>query len=296
MKKRSLFLGIVCFLAVVIVQLLVGNVPYRFFAFPLNVLLAAVCMIVCRYLYNSYRDCRLVRFMMSGRATTLSLGAFMAGCLVIGLFPQLSPHEAAAREGLVARLGCYDFMTSWIFVAILFFLLTHLGLITVRGVLRRKERRWRFGMTHAGLWLALFAGFCGSSDTQNLRLPVYREEPNRVAYAEDGRTVYLDYELRLLDFHADYYENGMPRQYEAVVDVGGEQAVLHVNHPFAKGCGEDIYLTGYDTTRQEVAYCVLQIVRQPWKYVQLAGICLMMAGAVALFIGGPKRKVYDKLG
>ena len=32
-------------------------------------------------------------------------------------------------------LGCYNFMSSWIFVAGLFSLLTHLGMITVRRYL-----------------------------------------------------------------------------------------------------------------------------------------------------------------
>ena len=41
----------------------------------------------------------------------------------------------------------------------LFSLLTHLGMITVRRYLLSGKKHWRFILNHAGLWLALFAGF-----------------------------------------------------------------------------------------------------------------------------------------
>ena len=59
--------------------------------------------------------------------------------------------------------------------------------------------------------------------------------------------------------------------------------------------GEDIYLTGYDVTKgNESEYCILQVVKQPWKYIIVAGILMMLAGAILLFINGPKTD--DKLG
>ena len=50
------------------------------------------------------------------------------------------------------------------------------------------------------------------------------------------------------------------------------------------------WLTGYDTRNVgNTRYCILQIVRQPWKYVMVTGILMMLAGAVLLFINGPKK-------
>lgn len=89
---------------------------------------------------------------------TMDIRLVLAGCLVIGLFPQLSPEDATRKQGLFAMLGCYNFMSSWIFVAGLFSLLTHLGMITVRRCLLSGKKHWRFILNHAGLWLALFAG------------------------------------------------------------------------------------------------------------------------------------------
>ncbi len=52
---------------------------------------------------------------------------FICGCLIIGLFPQLSGCGSKMREGLPAFLGCYNFMTSWIFIAILLVLIKQSG-------------------------------------------------------------------------------------------------------------------------------------------------------------------------
>ena len=77
--------------------------------------------------------------------------------------------------------------------------------------------------------------------------------------------------------------------------LGNEKALLEVNHPYAYRLGEDIYLTGYDVTKDnESEYCILQVVKQPWKYIIVAGILMMLAGAILLFINGPKTD--DKLG
>ena len=148
-----------------------------------------------------------------------------------------------------------------------------------------------------GLWLALFAGFFGSSDVQTLRIPLYTGQPGREAYSMDGKAYYLDYELELYSFNTEYYPNGMPSRFAADVRIGNRRTTLEVNHPYSYRLGEDIYLTGYDTRNMgNTRYCILQIVRQPWKYVMVVGILMMLTGAVLLFINGPKKLKHDNLG
>ncbi|MBQ2240352.1 MAG: hypothetical protein II322_05970, partial [Alistipes sp.] len=49
--------------------------------------------------------------------------------------------------------------------------------------------------------------------------------------------------------------------------------------------GEKIYLVSIDP---QGAYCVVEIVREPWQWASLAGIVMLLAGAVMLFIRGPR--------
>lgn len=286
---RHLYVTSYIILAAVI-QLLTGNFPVSFLAFPLNIIFAVTWLFLLWILYKEYKSSTFTRFLCAPETSALSIGLFIGGCLVIGLFPQLSEAEAKMREGIPASLGCYNFMTSWIFIAILLLLLSNLAMITIRAYQHRKQARWRFILNHTGLWLALFAGFFGSSDTQTLRIPIYKGEPTREAFDMNGSAHYLDYEIELDSFTVEYYPNGRPSRFAADVRLGNEMALLEVNHPYAYRLGEDVYLTGYDVAKgNESNYCILQVVKQPWKYVMVAGILMMLAGAVLLFINGTKR-------
>lgn len=279
-----------------VVQLLTGNFPVSFLAFPLNIVFAVIWLFLLWSLHREYRGVKLTRFLCAPITSVLSIGLFICGCLVIGLFPQLSDTEANLREGIFASLGCYNFMTSWIFIAILLLVLSNLAMITFQAYRHRKHARWRFILNHAGLWLALFAGFLGSSDTLTLRIPIYKGESTREAFDMNGAAYYLDYEMELDSFAVEYYPNGSPSRFAANVRLGKEKALLEVNHPYAYRWGEDVYLTGYDVARgNKSSYCILQVVKQPWKYVTVTGILMMLAGAILLFIKGPEKE-YDKLG
>lgn len=301
LRKRIVFWAI-SFLMLAALQIVFGNFPTSFFKFPLNVVLALLWIYVIFILYRDYRKKTFYGLLASHLATKVTITSLLFGALVIGLFPQLSPTEALVKQGWLSSLGVYNFMSSWIFVGILFFLLTHLGLVTVKALYNRKYNKKRFLLNHFGIWLAIGGGFVGSSDLQTLRIPVFKSEPNNVSYSMDGEKIYLGFEMKLKDFEAEYYDNGMPKSYKAVISMIDEDRVeditLRVNHPYQKTLGEDIYLTSYDTANEMPEYCIVQVVRQPWKYVQLAGIVMAIAGAIGMFVGGPlKRKDYDdKLG
>lgn len=277
-----------CILTAFAIQLLTGNFPVSFLAFPLNLIFAVVGLFMLWMLYKEYRNIKITRFLCSPQTSILSITLFIGSSLVIGLFPQLSETEAENKEGILASLGCYNFMTSWIFIAIFLLLLSNLAMITFNAC-QHPRIRWRFLLNHAGLWLALSSAFLGSSDTQTLRIPIYKGEPTREAFDMNGASHHLDYDLELDSFAVEYYPNGRPSRFAANVHLGNETVLLEVNHPHAYRLGEDVYLTGYDVTKaNESEYCILQIVKQPWKYVTVAGILMMLAGAILLFINGPK--------
>ena len=150
--------------------------------------------------------------------------------------------------------------------------------------------RWRFVLNHAGLWLALFAGFIGSAEEQTLRIPVFRTSSNNEAFTEEGNKVYLEKSLQLTDFVVEHYPNGSPRHFFAEISVDGKPVHLEVNHPYAASWSEDYYLTSYDVKSPEPQYCVVQIVREPLKYLMWLGIVMMLCGGCLLFLAGPDRE------
>ena len=270
-------------------QLAFGNFPTGFFAFPMDLITALLWIALIWYGVKEYGTSPVVTMLLSASATWWALGWFVAGCLVTGLFPQLPANEAAARKGVFAALGCYNFTSSWIFVAGMALMLTNLGLVTVRRGFRPGKNRWRFVLNHAGLWIALFAGFVGSASEQTVRVQVFRDRPNSEAYTMQGKVRYLDKPLQLADFRTEYYPNGVPRSFMAEVLLGNEPVRLEVNAPYSGRPGEDYYLVSYDTEAVSPRYCVVQIVREPMKYAMLAGIAMMICGGILLFLKGPAK-------
>lgn len=290
MNLQTNLLFILLLLLSVVAQCIFGNFPFAFFAFPLDVLLALIWMGGMGYVYKEKRSSRFVRLWLSPQCTYWTLGWLLAGCLVIGLFPQLSAQEIAGKSGIFVRLGCYHFTSSWIFVVGLFGLLTHLGMITLRRAFLPGRNRWRFVLNHAGLWLALFAGFIGSAEEQTLRMPVFRTSPSNEAFTEQGKRVYLPNSLQLITFTVEHYPNGSPRHFFADISIDGKPAHLEVNHPYAASWAEDYYLTSYDVQSSQPQYCVVQIVREPLKFLMWLGIVMMLCGSCLLFLAGPDRQ------
>ena len=241
---------------------------WSFFAFPLNLLLALLWIVCWRWLWKNRPQCRVVRFLLSPAATVSAIVLLVAACLWIGVS------------------GDQGFVESMIFVAVLLYVQTVLLLVILRGWRRPDGTvRWRFMLLHAGLLLAVGSGFWGAPDSVELRLALGRGEEPQAAYKMNGSLTGLGYSIRLTDYKVEYSDEGMPSFYEATISVDGEEpAVLSVNHPYSVGLGEDIYLA-----RVTKDFCILQIVREPWKYFALSGILMLIAGAFMLFIKGPRR-------
>lgn len=290
MRKTTTIIFITILLVCAILQAGTGSFPAAFFAFPVNLIFCLLWVAVMLYTYAEKKSSRIVSAMMSSYATIWSLALLVAGSLVIGLFPQLQAGDAAGISGIAGRLGAYDFMSSWIFAGIIMLFLTNLGYVTIRRVRSTRTRRWRFLLNHAGVWIAVAAGFVGSADEQVLRMAVDREHAENIAYDMSGKSVFIRERLVLKDFEVSLDEDGSARQYRALLtdlsEDGCDNIDVEVNKPFRLGFGRDLYLTGYDQTDETPQYCILQIVVQPYRYAILAGIIMTLAGAVLLFAGG----------
>ena len=253
-----------------VLQLFVGNVPVELFRFPLNLIIAVVWLYGLYELFRARRRNVVAQFLLSPVASWLSVATLVIACMVMGL----QRHPA---------------VMSYPFVVAVLYVLTQLSMVIMRGWRNAAGVRWRFVCNHVGLWLAVMAGFWGAADNDILRTMVVAEQPSREAYYVDGRMTLLQYEMQLVDFRAEYFDNGTPSSYEADVAIDGRVVTLSVNNPYARTWSEDIYLVGYEPHGQSVA-CVVQVVRQPWKWPMATGIVLLIVGAILMFVQGPQKR------
>ncbi len=244
-------------------QLSTGDFPAYLFVFPVNVtamavwiaLISAMCLLKPLSGFTNRATC--------AKASVAVIGLFAAVCIIQGF-------STARLTG------------SWWFVAATFLLLSQLLAVCIRGLSRSRPRKLRFALIHIGLLLALGGGFWGSPDTEVHRIPVTKDKARDKVIDANGNFSYIGHSLRLLNSKTEFYPDGSPKDYTAVISIDDSSDVcLKVNEPYGLSWSEDLYLSSIND-----GFCILEIVKQPWKHVQYVGIWMLIAGSVLLFVQG----------
>lgn len=263
----AILTAVVAILAALL-QGVVGDFPVALFSFPLNILAMVLWLVALTVIYRNRSTLRLTQMLMSRSATWLSLLVMAAIGLVLGL--QRQPSSA-----------------SWPVVVGVLYVMSHLYLITLRGMRAAGRLRWRFTLLHLGLLLALGAGFWGAADRVQLRMAV-DGRANNVAYTMSGEAHTLDYYISLKAFNVRSAGDGEQMQYEATVVVDKQDVVLRVNHPYSRTWAEKIYIVSHGA-QPAGNYVVVEIVTEPWQWLSAVGIVMLIVGAVMMFLRGPRR-------
>lgn len=252
-----------------VLDVTVGSFPYHIFAFPLNILILALWLVFVIRAYRNRTVSSFAQLMLSRGATWFSLSLMALIGIVLGL--QRVPAS-----------------TSWSVVVALLFVLTHLAFVILRGWRNGRGIRLRFILTHVGLWLALGAGFWGAPDREQLRVVVDSNATDQ-AYTMAGAVRRLPYELSLETLTIE------PTNYEARVAINDDVALLRVNHPYNYSLSQKIYLASVNAETKGDEYVILEIVDEPWQWLSMAGIVMLIFGGVLLFVRGPRKSIVREL-
>ena len=261
MKKNA---GDICFFAglalAFVIQAVCGDFPEEVFAFPVNAAVLFFSVVLLVVLHREKPSSALCRYLASARTSLILFVCLALSCLILGLFSQTGGD----------LLGFRHVKYSWWFV----YLMTAF-MANILMVLITRTFRLRFLLNHLGLFLALAGSFAGSPDKSSVKMKL-TNDPTADMY--------------LTDFRVEYSPNGVPSDFQAEIVVDSKNASLKVNHPYPRTPFVDIYLLDYDKTSQKPAYCIVELVKQPWKYVVWIGVVMMMCGAALLFIQGVNKE------
>ena len=245
-------------------EAILGKISLDFFAFPMNIIMLVIWAVAIAELYRRGNNCVVTRYLLSPQATITAIIVAVIGCIVAGV--QREPST-----------------DSYLFIAMVFFVMSVIGMVTLRGWRAGGAIRWRFMLSHLGLLRVLIGGFWGATDRKILRTEVTQEPTSKAAYT-DGRVAVLDYSLTLTDLDTEFSQNGVPIKFCAALTIDNKPFTLEVNSPYSVHYGHEIYLISCGNNS-----CIVQVVVQPWRGVMVAGIIMLLAGAAMLFLGGAKR-------
>ena len=247
---------------------LMGPIDVTLFASPIGWSVGVAVVALLYVAEKEWGDQSWLRFLESPLMACWLLGLTALWCIIGSTIPEWA-----------------QFSTSWPFVVTMALLLTHLALVIIHRMRQFATRHdFAFLLTHLGLWIALFSGMAGAGDTKELYAVVGRtQETTSALNKEKERMEPISHSLKLMDFKIETHaDNGSPVQYSATIRIDGTDCPLAVNHPYPISWDEDLYLMNYETDSRvgEVSSCLLLLVCQPWKYVSLIGILMLLAGTI----------------
>lgn len=271
--KRSVLIVLTIFITGLLIQAFAGYFPAEAFAFPINAAVLFAALAGLWVLWREKPGGAVCRWLASGNASIALIAAFLICCLILGMKMQHADAVSFPGFGNVRR--------TWWFILISIALMANLFVV----ILSRRKKGIRFILNHIGVLVALIGCFFGAPDHTVSRAIVSGEAVHE-AVGENGEIVPLPAAMKLDGFNVELDQRGNVRNYMALIDVDGKKVELRVNHPYRISMSEDVYLTSYDRDNLEPQYCIVEVVRQPWKYLIWAGIVMMMAGGILMFARG----------
>ena len=276
--KRSVLIVLTIFITGLLIQAFAGYFPAEAFAFPINAAVLFAALAGLWVLWREKPGGAVCRWLASGNASIALIAAFLICCLILGMKMQDADAASFPGFGNVRR--------TWWFILISIALMANLFVV----ILSRRKKGIRFILNHIGVLVALIGCFFGAPDHTVSRAIVSGEAVHE-AVGENGEIVPLPAAMKLDGFNVELDQRGIVRNDLALIDVDGKKVELRVNHPYRISMSEDVYLTSYDRDNPEPQYCIVEVVRQPWKYLIWAGIVMMMAGGIRMFARGNDEKM-----
>ena len=270
-----------------LLQLLAGPLDWSMFAWPVNLIVLLVLLLLIAVMYLLRRKVYLFEWMMHYGAALPCMCFALGLTVIMGLTVQ-TPYGGV--PWLSQMLGFWPFVLIWTWMTLI------AGLAALNHLLRLNWREIPFIINHSGVFIAVTCAALGSADVQQLQMTVFPDRPETLSTDEYGMARETGLTVELHRFIIENHEDGTPKRFASEITVltrngEREEGTVEVNRPL-KVDGWKIYQSDYDTQNgPESRYSILMIVRDPWLPAVYAGIFMMLAGALCLmFFMAPKTK------
>ena len=182
-----------------LLQITIGEIDWSLFAYPVNiiVLVLYIAGIVAMHCLRK----RVYFFVWMGHYTSaVSSLLWVAGITVVmGLIRQRpSGHPADV-------LGFSRMLSAWPFILLYIWMVTVLGLTTLRAGFPFRWKKFAFLLNHAGLFIALITATLGNADMQRLKMTTRMGNAEWRATDDKGKLIELPLAIELKDFTIDEY-------------------------------------------------------------------------------------------
>ncbi len=284
--KEGFLIGAGLITVGLMLEMSVGPVVWDVFAWPVNmvVMTVFVTMIVAMFLLRS--RVYAFRYLATYQAAIPTMCYAVVLTIIMGL----------TRQSVNGQ-WLNNMLTFWPFVLIYVFMAVIVGLVVLKeaSLLRNfKLHHVMVLMFHLGLFLTMTTATLGNADMQRLKMYTAKGEPEWRAMDQQRKIVELPLAIELQQFVMETYDDGSPKRYASDIHIltkSGKNihTTVDVNKPVEVD-GWKIYQYGYDEAMgAQSRISIFELVSDPWLPYVYAGIYMMLAAALLMFITGVQR-------
>ena len=286
--KEGFLIGGGLIFAGLMLELSIGPVVWKTFAWPVNGIVLAGFLAIIAVLFLLRKRIYAFHFIGTYQAAIPALVYAVVLTIVMGL-----TRQTTDGTWLNNMLTFWPFVLVYVYVAVILgmVILTRLDVSSPTRLSKlRQHRSLRdipFLLNHLGLFLAITTATLGNADMQRLKMITVAGEPERRAMTQEGFIREMPFAIELKQFIMETYDNGAPKRFASEVQIQTKsgkaiQATVDVNKPVEID-GWKVYQYGYDTQMGAMSQIsIMELVSDPWLPLVYTGIYMMLAGAVLL--------------
>ena len=299
--KEGFLIGGGLIFAGLMLELSVGPVVWEAFAWPANVIVLAGFLAIIALIFIFRKKVYAFQFIGTYQAAIPAMVYAVGLTIIMGLTRQrlrVGELDSGMQVGgtwLNNKLSFWPFVLVYVYIAVI------LGVIILRRIhhsqftIHNLKRDVPFLLNHLGLFIALTTATLGNADMQRVKMICGIGGPEWRALTQEGTVKEMPIAIELKKFIMETYDDGSPKRFASEIQILTKtgkniETTVDVNKPYEVD-GWKIYQYGYDTQMgAQSQISILELVSDPWLPWVYAGIYMMMAGAVCMFvIGGRKR-------
>lgn len=304
--REGFVIGLGLLLAGLALQLSIGPLEWNMFAFPANIFLVVILLLLMGLVYALRSRVYAFRFLASYRSAIPALAYAALLTALMGVTRQVANGDP------IDPLGITRMLSFWPFILIYLWMTVIVAQATLHQLAHFHLRRLPSLVSHVGLLIVLVAATLGSADMKRVKMFCETGKPEWRALDEHDNVHELPLAIELRRFILEEYpaaptavrlQDGTkttmniatPKRFASEVDIftqEGEKshATIEVNRPLSVN-GWKIYQYSYDEMAgAKSSYSVFELVTDPWQPIVYLGIGLLLLGALLLFIVAQKKK------
>ena len=191
------------FLTGTFLQITIGKCELSILSYPMNVCVGVLYLVILLLIYAFSQKSYFIRWMGSCQAAVSSMVSVAMLTVVMGLIRQVKSDVPLL--GAESWLGFSQMLSACSFVLLFLWMVTLLGLTTIRRIHHFRWCDFPFVLNHLGLFLALTGAILGNADMERLRMTTKTGQAEWRALDENLKMRELPLAIELQDFTIDEY-------------------------------------------------------------------------------------------